>query len=297
MAGFDARRFRRKNPNALLLGLKMSEHFMRDKERGKLTHHTWEQGCTIRCLSGYISSVSESGVTTTTTMILPRCQSTAASPWLLLLCLAVAASGGALQARAQTDVNGFISIDRGLAGKTTSYVDDTTKLLYTSDTDFIGNVGSTHNISTQYMVRPTQLSRRYHSARSFPDGVRNCYTLRSLVPGGKYLLRASFMYGDYDGLGSLPIFDLHVGVNYWQTVNISKPDLEVTAEAVVFVPDEFVHVCLLNTDAGTPFISDLELRPLKKKFYPQANLTQGLVLEHRLNLAPPDTNIVRELYY
>ena len=44
---------------------------------------------------------------------------------------------------------GFISIDRGLAGKTTSYVDDTTKLLYTSDTDFIGNVGSTHNISTQ----------------------------------------------------------------------------------------------------------------------------------------------------
>ena len=188
---------------------------------------------------------------------------------------------------------GFISIDCGLAGKTTSYVDDTTKLLYTSDTDFIGNVGSTHNISTQYMVRPTQLSRRYHSARSFPDGVRNCYTLRSLVPGGKYLLRASFMYGDYDGLGSLPIFDLHVGVNYWQTVNISKPDLEVTAEAIVVVPDEFVHVCLLNTGAGTPFISDLELRPLKKKFYPQANLTQGLVLEHRLNLAPPDTNIVR----
>ncbi|XP_048556797.1 probable LRR receptor-like serine/threonine-protein kinase At1g05700 [Triticum urartu] len=220
-------------------------------------------------------------------------QSTAASPWLLLLCLAVAATGGALQARAQPDVNGFISIDCGLAGKTRSYVDDTTKLLYTSDTDFIGNVGSTHNISAQYMVRPTHLSRRYHSVRSFPDGVRNCYTLRSLVPGGKYLLRASFMYGDYDGLGSLPIFDLHVGVNYWQTVNISEPDLEVTAEAVVFVPDEFVHVCLLNTGAGTPFISDLELRPLKKKFYPQANLTKGLVLEHRLNLAPPDTSIVR----
>lgn len=73
MAGFDARRLRRKNPNALLLGLKMSEHFMRDKERGKLTHHTWEQGRTIRCLSGYISSVSESGATTTTTMILPHC--------------------------------------------------------------------------------------------------------------------------------------------------------------------------------------------------------------------------------
>ena len=37
-------------------------------------------------------------------------QSTAASPWLVLLCLAVAASGGALQARAQTDVNGKLKI-------------------------------------------------------------------------------------------------------------------------------------------------------------------------------------------
>ena len=112
------------------------------------------------------------------------------------------------------------------------------------------------------------------------------------MPGGKYLLRASFMYGDYDGLGSLPIFDLHVGVNYWQTVNISKPDLDVTAEAVVFVPDEFVHVCLLNTDAGTPFISSLKLRLLHRTLYPQATTAQGLVLLHRLNFGLIDDSAV-----
>ncbi|KAF6996953.1 hypothetical protein CFC21_013225 [Triticum aestivum] len=220
-------------------------------------------------------------------------QSTAASPWLLLLCLLVAAgTGGVLQARAQLDSKGFISVDCGLPGKA-SYVDGGTKLSYVSDAGFIDDTaGANHNISGQY-IRP-QLSQGYQNVRSFPDGTRNCYTLRSLVSGRKYLVRAAFLYGDYDGLGRPPIFDLHLGVNYWQTVNVSTPGFEVTAEAIVVVPDDFVQVCLVNTGAGTPFVSALELRPLKMKFYPQANLTQGLVLDVRLNLGPADvTDIVR----
>nr|XP_020163883.1 putative leucine-rich repeat receptor-like protein kinase At2g19210 [Aegilops tauschii subsp. strangulata] len=110
----------------------------------------------------------------------------------------------------------------------------------------------------------------------------------------KYLVRAAFLYGDYDGLGSPPVFDLHLGVNYWHTVNVSTPGIDVTAEAIVVVPDNFVQVCLVNTGAGTPFLSALELRPLKMKFYPQANLTQGLVLDVRLNAGPTGaTDIVR----
>uniref|UniRef100_A0ACD5ZIC1 Uncharacterized protein n=1 Tax=Avena sativa TaxID=4498 RepID=A0ACD5ZIC1_AVESA len=60
------------------------------------------------------------------------------------------------------------------------------------------------------------------------------------------------------------------------------------------VPDDFVQVCLVNTGAGTPFVSalELELRPLKMKYYPQVNLTQGLVLDYRLNLGP-ETGTVR----
>ncbi|KAM3411933.1 hypothetical protein ACQJBY_003542 [Aegilops geniculata] len=222
-------------------------------------------------------------------------QTTAAShPWLLLLCLAAVATAGVPQARAQLEskVAGFISIDCGLPG-TASYMDAGTKLSYVSDAGFTdGAAGAKHNISAEY-IRP-QLSRRYHNVRNFPDGARNCYTLRSLVPGRKYLVRAEFLYGDYDGLGRPPIFDLHLGVNYWQTVNVSKPGLEVTAEAIMVVPDDFVQVCLMNTGAGTPFVSALELRPLKMKFYPQANLTQGLHVEHRLNLGPADeSNIIR----
>ena len=186
---------------------------------------------------------------------------------------------------------GFVSIDCGLPEQAGGYVDAATKLPYVPDGAYT-DAGANHNISAKY-IRP-QLSRRYHNVRSFPDGARNCYTLRPLVPGCKYLVRAAFLYGDYDGLGRPPIFNLHLGVNYWQTVNVSTPGLEVTVEAIVVVPDDFVQVCLVNTRAGTPFVSALELRPLKMKFYPQVNLMQGLVLDVRLNLGPADlTDIVR----
>jgi len=60
------------------------------------------------------------------------------------------------------------------------------------------------------------------------------------------------------------------------------------------MPDDFVQVCLVNTGSGTPFISGLELRPLKSSIYPQVNLTQGLVLLVRRNFGPTDSiDIVR----
>ncbi|RLN28628.1 putative leucine-rich repeat receptor-like protein kinase [Panicum miliaceum] len=214
----------------------------------------------------------------------------AATRWLLHICLAAAAAAGLLQVRAQPDSIGFISIDCGLPG-TASYVDDTTKLSYAPDAVFT-DAGSNHNISAEYMT-PT-LSKRYHNVRSFPDGVRNCYTLRSIVAGLKYLIRASFKYGNYDGLGRPPVFDLYVGVNLWSNVNVSSPDAEGILEAIVVVPDDFVQVCLVNTGSGTPFISALELRPMKSSLYPHANATQGLLLFDRRNFGPIDAaDIVR----
>ncbi|XP_071683704.1 probable LRR receptor-like serine/threonine-protein kinase At1g51880 [Lolium perenne] len=161
----------------------------------------------------------------------------------------------------------------------------TTKLAYVPDTGFIDS-GTNHNISAEYL-RPIQ-SRRSYNLRSFPDGTRNCYTLRSLVRGLKYLVRASFTYGNYDGLSRPPAsFDLHIGVNFWTTVNMwswSDPlGGAVTVEAIVVVPDDMVQVCLVNTGGGTPFISSLDLRPLKMKLYPQVTAAQGMVLYARLN--------------
>ena len=167
-----------------------------------------------------------------------------------------------------------------------------TKIPITSDAGFT-DAGYNHNISTEYVRPQPQLSKSYLNVRSFPDAVRSCYTLPSLVPGSKYLLRAPVMYGNYDGLNRLPVFDLHLGVNFWRTVNVTTADKPQLAEIIAVVPDESVQVCLVDTGSGTPFISALDLRPVRDTLYPQANATQALVLVDRTNLGLSVPALVR----
>jgi hypothetical protein len=185
---------------------------------------------------------------------------------------------------------GFISIDCGLPEQTGSYVDDLTKLQYTSDAGFT-DAGSNHNVSAEH-IDPAY-TKRYPQAlnvRAFSGSPRSCYTLPSAVPGTtKFLVRAVFMYGNYDGLNRIPIFDLYLGVNFWETVNVSTASTAYVSEVIAVIPDKSVQVCLVDTGSGTPFISWLELRPLKNTLYPQANATQAIVLFHRDNFGATTT--------
>jgi Malectin-like domain len=185
---------------------------------------------------------------------------------------------------------GFVSIDCGLPGNS-SYKDASSTLTYSSDAQYI-DTGTNYNISVEYIT--STLSPHYLNVRSFDTGTRNCYTIKSLVAGLKYLVRATFMYGNYDRLnkGSI-IFDLHIGVNHWKTVNITNPEKMTIAE-VLFVPSvDYIQVCLVNTGGGTPFISSLDLRPMKSSLYPSSNSSQYLSLIRRLNAGPTDTTIIR----
>ncbi|XP_006654674.1 putative leucine-rich repeat receptor-like serine/threonine-protein kinase At2g19230 [Oryza brachyantha] len=211
-------------------------------------------------------------------------RSTMAARWwlLLLIGLAAAAAGVVRGQGGAPDTTGFINIDCGLPEKS-RYVDDVTKLKFTSDEAFTDGAGTIHNVSADYATASTTTDRSLYTVRSFPDGARNCYTLPSVVPGSKYLVRARFMYGNYDGLSKPPAFDLYLGVNFWQTVTVPSADWLGIAEVIAVVPDDSVQVCLANTGAGTPFISGLDLRPLANSLYQQANATQGLVLVDRRN--------------
>uniref|UniRef100_A0A8R7PUH2 Malectin-like domain-containing protein n=2 Tax=Triticum urartu TaxID=4572 RepID=A0A8R7PUH2_TRIUA len=120
-------------------------------------------------------------------------------------------------------------------------------------------------------------SEQAKTLRSFPDGSRNCYTLPSII-GKKYLLRALFSYGDYDGLnrtldGSPFLFGLHIGVNFWDTVNLTywNPSITAWKEVLTVAPGNSMSVCLINFGTGTPFVSVLELRPLLDAMYPFVN--------------------------
>ena len=76
-----------------------------------------------------------------------------------------------------------------------------------------------------------------------------------------YLIRARFVYGNYDGENQKPIFDLHLGVNERTTVDLTN------SGAYGYYYD-IIHVPLMDyAGRGVRFISALELRHLDNSIY------------------------------
>ncbi|KAK1548948.1 hypothetical protein Q3G72_029860 [Acer saccharum] len=181
---------------------------------------------------------------------------------------------------AQTQ-SGFISIDCGLP-ENSAYSDKKTGINYTSDVTFTES-GVSYNISSEYN-RDT-LEQPFLTVRSFTEGTKNCYTLKPAPGDSKFLIRASFMYGNYDGQNKLPSFDLLLGTDVWDSVELADASTIIFKEIIHVSSRNYIDVCLVNKGSGTPFISSLELRPLKNSMYPAANNSgTSLLLYSRLDV-------------
>ncbi|TYI05222.1 hypothetical protein ES332_A10G073400v1 [Gossypium tomentosum] len=157
-----------------------------------------------------------------------------------------------------TDENpGFVSIDCGVED---DYFDNSTGIRFKSDTEFISS-GENHDTFPEYFLNNEQFGKRYETVRSFPNGMKNCYTLKlEQATNNSFRIRASFAYGNYDRKNKIPKFDLYLGVNYWTTVNLTNFE-GFFYEIIDVFPADTEYVCLANTGTGTPFISALEIRP------------------------------------
>lgn len=176
---------------------------------------------------------------------------------MLLGCLSLATQ---IHGQEPQDKSGFISIDCGTP-EPEGYNEGET--YYSSDANFV-NTGINSNISAEYK---TNLNPRLVSLRSFPQGNRTCYTLKPKQgKNNTYLIRAWFLYGNYDGQNKPPAFDLYIGVNLWEKLATSM-NTTFTTEIMYQASTDYIHVCLLNTGAGTPFISALELKHLNGLIY------------------------------
>ncbi|KAF8023258.1 hypothetical protein BT93_F0687 [Corymbia citriodora subsp. variegata] len=155
---------------------------------------------------------------------------------------------------------GFISID---CGAPSGYTDDILNIIYKMDDEFISS-GKNMQISEDLI--DSKRIKFLNNVRIFPDGTRNCYTLRPEQGKNRtYNIRASFWYGNYDGRNHIPIFDLYIDVNYWATVAY---DADYGSEEIMYVSKEDdIQVCLVNTGTGVPYISALELRVLDDNIY------------------------------
>ncbi|XWS18918.1 hypothetical protein CRYUN_Cryun32bG0086100 [Craigia yunnanensis] len=184
------------------------------------------------------------------------------------------------------DQSGFISLDCGLLPQDSNYTETTTSLNYSSDASFV-ETGISRSILPEYREN---VQKQMWYVRSFPKGTRNCYNFR-LKNGSNYLIRASFMYGNYDSQDKAPEFDLHLGPNLWFSVRLENASTFKIREIVHVLTSNNLYVCLVNTGNGTPFISALELRPMMDSIY--KTQTGSLDLVGRLDIGSKENGTIR----
>ncbi|XP_042498243.1 probable LRR receptor-like serine/threonine-protein kinase At1g67720 isoform X2 [Macadamia integrifolia] len=155
-------------------------------------------------------------------------------------------------------VTEFVSID---CGGTNNYTDPSTGLAWVSDTGFIRH-GQSVDIKN-----PNGDSSQYRRRRDFPaDRNKYCYTL-STTQRRRYLVRATFQYGNSDSGDPYPKFQLYLDATMWSTITVLDASRVYVEEMIIRATSTSIDVCLCCASTGSPFISTLELRPLNLSMY------------------------------
>ncbi|OVA18179.1 Protein kinase domain [Macleaya cordata] len=184
---------------------------------------------------------------------------------------------------AEAQIPGFVSFD---CGGNTNFTDDL-GLQWTSDNQYM--FGETANISVANETRKQYLTVRY-----FPiDNRKYCYSL-DVEPRTRYLVRTTFLYGNFDNNNVYPRFDISLGPTHWSTIVISDAATIEVKELIFLATSPTISVCLSNATTGQPFISTLELRPFNGSIYYTEHETQFyLSVSARINFGAESEDPVR----
>ncbi|MBA0704541.1 hypothetical protein Golax_016793, partial [Gossypium laxum] len=173
---------------------------------------------------------------------------------------------------------GFLSLSCGGAK---SYV-DSSKIKWVSDDTFI----TTGNTTTVEYAEGTSSSSSI-ALRFFPESRgRNCYKLPVENMSSIVLVRAQFVYKNYNGLEKPPAFSVSLGRAVVSTVNLTHKDPWID-EFLWPVSKDTLSFCLQAIpDGGAPVISSLEVRPLPRGAYQSGMediLNKSLRKSYRIN--------------
>ncbi|KAK7349999.1 hypothetical protein VNO77_08000 [Canavalia gladiata] len=158
--------------------------------------------------------------------------------------------------------DGFLSLSCG--GRTSFR--DSSNISWVPDTTYT-TTGKTTTIT--YSDGSSSLNI---SARFFPNSRRRkCYRIPVNNATTLVLVRAKFVYKNYDGLGKPPKFSVSIGTAIAATINLAEDDpwseeflWTVNKDTLPFCLNAFPH-------GGSPLISSIEIRPL-----PQGAYTHGM---------------------
>ncbi|GMI82111.1 hypothetical protein like AT1G51890 [Hibiscus trionum] len=179
------------------------------------------------------------------------------------------------------DPSGFISLDCGRS-EGSSNTDTGTGIPYVSDAPYV-QTGLSRRVLPEFRQ---SLPERYWTVRSFPDGDRNCYNF-TLQKGDVYLIRAGFMYGNYDEENTVPEFDIYVGPYFWDTIALESAGDAFFWDIFHVLQSDHLYVCLVNTGNGVPYISFLQLIPIDNTTYPTRSKTESLKHYARYDVGLP----------
>ncbi|XP_042049904.1 probable LRR receptor-like serine/threonine-protein kinase At1g67720 isoform X1 [Salvia splendens] len=151
---------------------------------------------------------------------------------------------------------GFVSLDCGGSNNFT----DEIGLEWSPD-----NYILTGDIATISVANETR--KQYKTLRYFPaDDNKYCYTF-NVVSRTRYLIRATFLYGNFDSNNVYPKFDISFGPTHWGTIVISDANTIELQELIFLATEPTISVCLSKAKTGQPFISTLELRQFNGSIY------------------------------
>lgn len=147
--------------------------------------------------------------------------------------------------------------------------------------DFI-KTGQSKNV-----INTSIVPQEMRTLRSFPVGDKNCYKFQlvSDLPN-KYLIRAGFYYGNYDGLSKPPVFDLTINGQFWTRISSNSSVDEVQYKELLYrVKRDRNEVCLVRlSDDDVPFISSFEAFLLSDdRFYTLMSNHSTLLLQSRIS--------------
>lgn len=179
---------------------------------------------------------------------------------------------------------GFLSLD---CGGNESYT-DRSGLQWVSDNNFTSG-GSVASISVVGEARKQYQTLRYFSA----DNKKYCYTL-NVKARTRYLVRATFLYGNFDNSAVYPKFDISLGATLWSTIVISNSDMLEVEELILLAQSSSISVCLSNASTGLPFISTLELRQFNGSvYYTEFEAETFLKVSARINFGASNNDSIR----
>ncbi|KAL3742214.1 hypothetical protein ACJRO7_017662 [Eucalyptus globulus] len=154
------------------------------------------------------------------------------------------------------ELPGFFSLD---CGGSQSFFDEI-GLYWTPDDQFA--FGERANVSLANETRAPYTTLRYFPA----DDRKYCYTL-NVTTRTRYLIRATFLYGNFDSNNVYPNFEISLGPTFWSKIVISNASTVEVRELIFLTSDPTISVCLSNATMGNPFISTLELRQIGASMY------------------------------